>query len=106
DIRLEKVNIAGESEEHSQMPKETTNLKEMNILLVEDNKVNVFVCENFLKKWGVKNDVAENGAMGVEMARKTNYDLILMDIQMPVMDGYEASNAIRAFNPDVPIVAL
>lgn len=78
----------------------------MRVLIVEDNMVNVFVCQNFLKKWGVISEVAENGAEGVQKVQANDYDCVLMDIQMPVMDGYEATAKIREFNKTVPIVAL
>jgi len=51
-------------------------------------------------------DVAENGAIAVEMVTKTPYDLILMDLQMPVMDGYTAARKIREYSQNLPIIAL
>ncbi|BDD02220.1 hypothetical protein PEPS_45000 (plasmid) [Persicobacter psychrovividus] len=76
------------------------------VLLVEDNLINVKVVAQFLKKWGMSHDWAENGEIAVKMASKNAYDLILMDLHMPVMNGYEATKIIRTFNPTIPIIAL
>ena len=51
-------------------------------------------------------DVADNGAIAVDMVKQNHYDLILMDLQMPVMDGYTASKKIREINQQLPIIAL
>ncbi len=74
-------------------------LRDLRILLVEDNKLNVLVAEEELVDAipGVRIDVAGNGKMALDMLAIHPYDLILMDVQMPVMDGYEATRAIRAF---------
>ncbi len=76
------------------------------VLLVEDNPVNISVATKFLGKWGVEYQVAENGQIGVDLVRQSRFDLILMDLQMPVMDGYTASLKIREFNTQIPIIAL
>lgn len=76
------------------------------ILLVEDIEFNIMVAMRMLKNWRAEVDFAENGAIAVEKVKQENYDLILMDIQMPVMDGYTATSIIRKFNTDVPIIAL
>ncbi|WP_019894755.1 PAS domain-containing protein [Hydrogenovibrio halophilus] len=76
------------------------------ILLVEDNAINQEVAANMLEQSGLTATMAENGQVAVNKARTHAFDLILMDIQMPVMDGYQATRAIRAFDSRVPIVAL
>ena len=65
------------------------------ILLVEDNEFNRMVARNTLERYGYSMDEAENGQLAVEMLKKKAYDLILMDMQMPVMDGFEAARHIR-----------
>jgi signal transduction histidine kinase/CheY-like chemotaxis protein len=76
------------------------------ILLVEDTLFNVLYATQLLESWKAKVDVAENGAIAVEMLRNTKCDLVLMDLQMPVMDGYTATVKIREFNTETPIIAL
>ncbi|MBC8768137.1 response regulator [Arenibacter sp. BSSL-BM3] len=86
------------------------NLKGARILVAEDNKVNIMVIEKFLSKWQVDFDIAENGLIAINMAIENTYDMILMDLQMPVMNGFEASKAIREsgnpLNKVMPIYAL
>ena len=85
-------------------------LQGIHILIVEDDSINVLLAESFLNKWGALTDTAENGRVAVERVREKYYDLVLMDLQMPEMDGYQASEAIRALEGDyfktVPIIAL
>lgn len=78
----------------------------LQILLVEDVSFNVMVAEKMLQNWNAEVFLAQNGAIAVEMVKNNRYDLILMDIQMPVMDGYTATAEIRKFNTAIPIVAL
>jgi|ADGO01.1.fsa_nt_gi Response regulator containing CheY-like receiver, AAA-type ATPase, and DNA-binding domains len=59
-----------------------------------------------LSNWNAIVDVAENGVEAIALARQHHYDIILMDLQMPIMDGYSATRHIRYFDQDTPIVAL
>lgn len=87
-----------------------SSLNGMNVLIVEDYPMNVMVLKRFFKKWDVNFDVADNGQIGVEFASKKNYDLVLMDLQMPVMNGYDSARNIRdntnEYNKTIPIYAL
>ena len=79
------------------------------ILLVEDNPTNKFVVERFLEQWKVKVDYAENGVKALEKIQRNNntYNLVLMDLQMPVMDGFEATRRLREMGyEDLPVLAL
>ncbi len=84
-------------------------LKGIKVLLVEDNKINQIVARKFLEKWDVEMDVADNGQIGIDLLEKNNYHLVLMDLQMPVMNGFEATRAIRQKGgefSEIPIIAL
>ncbi|MPR32796.1 response regulator [Cytophagaceae bacterium SJW1-29] len=81
-------------------------LKGLRILLVEDYPMNVKVACRFLERWNVEVDVAENGQIALDKFTPQKYDLILMDIQMPVMDGYETTRNIRLLDTEIPIIAL
>ena len=80
------------------------------VLLAEDNRVNQAVAKAMLGNLGLTVDIANNGAEAVEMIERQAYDLVLMDCQMPVMDGYQATSVLRAgpagHQPRLPIVAL
>jgi two-component system, sensor histidine kinase and response regulator len=83
----------------------------MPVLLVEDNVMNQFVANQVLELWNIKVDFAMNGLEATDKLKENDYALVLMDLQMPVMSGYEATAFIRdktnrLKNPDIPIIAL
>jgi len=82
----------------------------MNILVVEDSFINVVILKQFLKKWNCLVTTADNGVKGLDLAKQHKFDLILMDLQMPEMDGISCTKEIRALNENyfkkVPIIAL
>ena len=81
--------------------------KPLHILLAEDHILNQKLAVAYLTNFGLEVDLAENGIEAIEKFRQKPYDLILMDIQMPVMDGYHAAQKIREeFNSKVPIIAM
>jgi CheY-like chemotaxis protein len=82
--------------------------KPLRVLLVEDHHINQIATRKLLTNWSnlITVDIAENGIIGVEKFRANPYDLILMDIQMPIMNGFEATSRIREENAQIPIIAL
>ncbi|HEV7347789.1 response regulator [Telluribacter sp.] len=81
-------------------------LQGKNILIVEDNSMNILVAQNFLKRWGAQSEVARNGKEALELLDNTRHDLVLMDLHMPIMDGYESTRLLRERGETIPIVAL
>lgn len=81
--------------------------KEVKVLLAEDNVMNQILAKKVLSGFGCNVDVAENGGLALEMARIKKYDLVLMDIQMPIMDGYTAAKQMREeLKLNLPIIAM
>ena len=76
------------------------------ILLAEDNPVNMAIAKRFLKKWGVELTEAANGKLAVEEFKKSEFDLILLDLEMPEMDGATALLEIKKLNPEIPVLAF
>jgi len=86
------------------------NLSKCKLLLVEDNEVNILYTRKILNNWECTPDEAKNGLIALEKLKENDYDVILMDVRMPIMDGFEATKFIRSnFQPpksDTPIIAL
>ncbi|MBI9019696.1 MAG: response regulator [Verrucomicrobia bacterium] len=82
------------------------------MLIAEDNKINQLVADRILRRMGCTTTIVENGQLAIEASEKNGFDLILMDCQMPVVDGYEATRQIRLKErqtpdaPAIPIIAI
>lgn len=84
-------------------------IRGLKVLLVEDNAINAMIAKKLLSKWEINADHAVNGLVATEMSQTTKYDYILMDIHMPVLDGYQAAKNIRTLenlNRETPIFGL
>jgi len=102
DNELEELEIMGEEEENKTIPQ----LDRHRILVVEDHLVNQQLFRTILEKMGCLVECAENGKVALEMVDRVKPELIFMDCQMPVMNGYESSRNIRKKGLDVPIIAV
>ena len=94
--------------QNSSLPKKVDSeiLINKKILIVEDNRINQIVTQKILEKKGILCSIAENGNEAITMVKENNYNLVLMDINMPIKNGIEASIEIRKFNKTLPIIAL
>ena len=98
--------------ENRQLYINTNNAKQLKplpgtrVLLAEDNGINMSIAIHFLKKWEIEVTEAVNGRAAVEQFKKGNYDLLLIDLEMPEMDGATALKEIRKLNPEIPALAF
>lgn len=95
----------------SVVPAVSADLRSLSILLVDDSSDNRLLIQSYLKKTPYKIEIAENGEMAVEKFKAGRYDIVLMDVQMPIMDGYTATRTIREWEAEskakaTPIIAL
>ncbi len=107
DLPFAEANIRPGRAIRQQDPMES--LSQLNVLAVDDNQINQLVLDRFLKKWGVTFKQAADGKEAIALAEREKFDVILMDLEMPVVDGYMASKAIREPgrpNCETPIIAL
>lgn len=106
--KMKSSEIQSEIEKVTVIQESLDAIKGVHILLVEDNKINQIVVLGLLEELGINTDIAINGQNAIELVQNTRYDLILMDLQMPVMDGFEATKVIRTIDgyEQVPIIAL
>ncbi len=85
-------------------------LLDVHVLLVEDNKANQFIAKSFLEKWGATLCIANNGKEALDLITDETYDMVLLDLRMPVMDGYTCAAEIRKlkgkYYQDIPIIAM
>jgi signal transduction histidine kinase len=110
ELTFEKGSFADEAKTITKSEINGESLSGLRVLLAEDNLVNQKVMLRFLERWNVDMTVVDNGKEAVEAVKKHNYDVVLMDLQMPIMDGYEASEHIRKlddpYKRNTPIIAL
>lgn len=92
--------------EKDSMNHETIMLHNIKILLAEDHKANSLLAKQFISKWGAEVYIAENGQEALALLSEQQFDIILMDLQMPIMDGFECATMIRQNYPNLPILAL
>ena len=91
---------------HKILDKRENSFNGMKILLTEDKEINQMIVLGLLSESGLEIDIANNGEEAVCKCSEYNYSLVLMDIEMPIMDGYDATIMIRKINKDIPIIAL
>jgi CheY-like chemotaxis protein len=102
-----EIELKGGVSSNQTAPAFKPDLNGARILLVEDNKVNQFLANAMLTSWKAQVDISEDGADAVERVKTGDYDLVLMDLQMPVMDGFEATAVIRnELKLSLPIIGL
>jgi CheY-like chemotaxis protein len=100
DLDIENIRI------HKKLKRDINLLKNCKILLVEDNQINQEIITGLLENSTIKLDIASNGKEAIDKFEVDKYTLILMDIQMPIMDGYEATHIIRKMDKKIPIIAI
>lgn len=106
ELELEDIDCKDINENNTNLTYDNTDLRGKKILVVEDNLTNQLILLGLLEDIGIDIDMTNNGKEAVDAFTSNKYDLILMDLQMPVMDGYEATEIIREIDKEIPIIAL
>jgi signal transduction histidine kinase/CheY-like chemotaxis protein len=101
DIQLNNKNFINENTVSA-----LKNFKNLKVLIAEDNKVNMLIARKFLNKWNIQVTETNNGKQALEAFTKQDFDLLLIDLEMPEMDGYETIAAIRKISKDIPVIAF
>jgi signal transduction histidine kinase/CheY-like chemotaxis protein len=109
-VSTEKIEAVSKPAMQPIINENSESLSSVRMLIAEDNPVNVMLMKKVLSKWDIIPSVAENGARAVELMQYGNFDIILMDLQMPVMNGFDAAIEIRKMHDpkkaNIPIIAL
>ena len=110
-VNFEDSGVKGESPANNFRGEEKTGLDQEHVLVVEDDAINRFYVKSLLEKMGYKVETAENGEEALKVLREEDFSFVIMDVQMPVLDGIETVKAIReekegVKNPEVPVIAL
>lgn len=103
DITLKKAVL---KQQQGALPAQLDSLTGLRVLIVEDNQTNLFIIQKFLSHWKVNFDACETGELAITKAKEENYDLILMDLHMPDIDGFETTKRIRMYDTETPIIAM
>lgn len=104
EIDFEKIFIEN-GQNLGYVQKETVDFSSLRILMAEDNDVNALVLGKIIKRWGFQCERVTNGKEAYEYVKEGDFNLVLMDIQMPIMDGFEATQKIKLVS-DIPVIAL
>lgn len=104
------LNGSHQLDEGNVLVEAVNNLRTLRVLIAEDNPVNVMLMKKLLAKWEIAPTIAENGERAVDLMHSANFDIVLMDLQMPLMNGFDAAIQIRKMSDpqksNVPIIAL